>query len=79
MENRRECVTDSCYAYVTQQFLFRMVERQPPLIENKPDGSNPNSNNIHCCVRKNEGKFYCFWQTDIFGKVDAAFRCVICL
>ena len=34
--------------------LFRTIERQPQ--KNKPDGVNPNSNNIDYCVRKNEGK-----------------------
>ena len=29
----------------------------------KPDGVNPNSNDIDYCVRKNEGKFYGFRQT----------------
>ena len=35
------------------------------LKENKPDGVNPNSNVIDCYVRKNEGKFYGFRQTEI--------------
>ena len=34
------------------------------LKENKPDGINPNSNDIDCYVRKNEGKFYGFRQTE---------------
>ena len=34
------------------------------LKENKPDGGNPNSNDIDYHVRKNEGKFYGFWQTE---------------
>ena len=33
------------------------------LKENKPDGDNPNSDVIHCYVRKNEGKLYGFRQT----------------
>ena len=32
--------------------------------ENKPDGVNPNSNDIDCSVRKNEGKLYGFRQTE---------------
>ena len=34
------------------------------LKENKPDGVNPNSNDIDYYVRKNKGKFYGFRQTD---------------
>ena len=33
------------------------------LKENKPDGVNPNSNDIDYYVRKNERKFYGFRQT----------------
>ena len=35
------------------------------LKENKPDGVNPNSNDIDYYVRKNEGKFDGFQQTVI--------------
>ena len=33
------------------------------LKENKPDGVNPNSNDIDCYVRKKKEKFYRFRQT----------------
>ena len=33
--------------------------------ENKPDGVNPNFNDIDYYVRKNEGKIYGFRQTEL--------------
>ena len=37
------------------------------LKENKPDGVNPNSNDIEYYIRKNEGKLYGFRQTEHLG------------
>ena len=36
------------------------------LKENKPDGVDPNSNDLDYCVRENEEKFYGFRQTEQF-------------
>ena len=45
------------------------------LKENKPDGVNPNSNDIDYYVRKNEGKFDDFRQT-VLGIWRANFELV---
>ena len=55
IENRRKIVTDS-------GFEISNVS----LKENKPDGVNPNSNDIDFYVRKNEGKILWFWAHCIY-------------
>ena len=54
-ENRRKSATDSAYAY-DSDFESSSVN----LKENKPDGANPNSNDIDYYVRKNKGKIRWF-------------------
>ena len=72
-ENRRKSVTNSGYAYVTQWLSFGTFERQPQR-KKKPDGVNPNSNDIDYYVRKNEEKFYGFRQTALKWLEISMFR-----
>ena len=59
-ENRRESVTDSELVMLTSCSDSDFESSIVSFKENKPDGVNPNSKDIDCCVRKNEGKILWF-------------------
>ena len=50
---------------LTSRSDFNLKRSNISLKENKQDGVDLNSNCLHSCVRRNEGKFYGFQKTDL--------------